>query len=133
MRKSGGFTLIELLIVVVIVAILAAIGLPNYRNYIYRSKRSDGQTSLMNVQMAQEKYRSNNTTYGTMTQIGFASDPMTSVNGYYTYTTSATSATGFTATATAIGAQASDTTCATITVTMAAGNASYTPAACWGK
>jgi type IV pilus assembly protein PilE len=132
-KKTDGFTLIEVMVVVAIVAILAAIALPSYISHVRQGRRSEGISSLLAVELAQEKWRLSNTTYtDTLSNLGVSS---TSENGYYTIgiTSGSATGTGYTATATAQNDQAKDTGCTTLTLTLSSGSTSKTPAACWKK
>src|SRR4029450_13032529 len=62
-NDSRGFTLIELLVVVVIVTILATIAAPGYRQYLFRTNRTEAKRTLLNVAAAQERFYLQNNTY----------------------------------------------------------------------
>ena len=52
--KQKGFTLVEIMIVVGIIAILAAIALPMYNEYVRQAARTAGQNYLSGVAQQQE-------------------------------------------------------------------------------
>lgn len=63
MRQARGFTLLELMIVVVVVAILAAIALPSYTDYITRGKFTEAHGQLADVRVKMEQWFMDNRTY----------------------------------------------------------------------
>jgi len=63
MRHSKGYSLIELLVVVTIVAILAAIALPAYKNYMIRGRIPDATSNLTSKRVQMEQYYQDNRTY----------------------------------------------------------------------
>lgn len=135
-----GFTLIETMIAVVIVAILAALALPSFLDQIRKGRRSDAIAEMGRVQQAQERWRSNNSSFATALtgsgSLGFSS--ATTSGGYYTLSlavpatsasagaiTGATTGNSYSVIATAGGSQANDTSCAVMKVNMDRGNLTY--------
>lgn len=109
--------MIEILVVMAIIAILTAVALPSYQSSIRKSRRSDAFIALSNTQLAQEKWRANNTTYGTLPNLGL---PSTTEKGYYNIAAADITATGYTLTARAPAgsSQTADTECLPLTVTV---------------
>jgi len=62
-RQAMGFTLIELLIVVAIIAILAAIAVPNFLEAQVRAKVTRAKSDMRSLAMAEEAYRTDWDTY----------------------------------------------------------------------
>ena len=134
--RQRGFTLIELMIVVVVVAILAAVAIPNFLDQLRKSRRSDAMRGLSDLQLRQERWRASNATYASSMDVLLGSAAATtsynSGSTYYSFSISGTSATGFTVSATAKGAQVSDTACSPMQLQVASGVVSKLPASgCW--
>ena len=63
MRRQQGFTIIELMIVVVVIAVLSAIALPSYTDYVTRSKFAEAYAHLADLRVKMEQYYLDNKRY----------------------------------------------------------------------
>ncbi|WP_415753534.1 type IV pilin protein [Pseudomonas leptonychotis] len=128
MHRQKGFTLIEMMIVVAIIAVLAAIAIPNYQQYIIKSGRSEGQAKLLEAMQMQERFYSQNQTYtanlgtGGLAYSGVAAnaDAPSEDRRYLIRAAVCDAATAISScvllTATPQGGQASDAVCANLTL-----------------
>lgn len=82
--KARGFTLIEVMITVAIVAILASVALPSYRNYVIRGKIPEATGNLGSKRVKMEQFYQDNRTY-VPAAAGCTTDSTTSK--YFDFTT----------------------------------------------
>jgi len=86
-EEKGFFTLIELLIVVAIIAILAAIAIPNFLEAQVRSKVSRAKADMRTIATALESYLSDNNHYPNHSENGwpyYLTRQLTTPNRYLT-------------------------------------------------
>ena len=107
-RRSAGFTLIETMVTVGIAAVLSSVAYPSLEGQVMRARRSDALVALLQAQLAQERFRANNASYGSLADAGVRP---TSPSGHYQIEVVSSGAAGFELLASAVAGQARDARC----------------------
>ena len=114
--RGRGFTLVELMITVAVVAILAAIAIPTYRQYIIRGNRSAAESVMMDLANREQQFLLANRSYADTTALtanGYSLPSDVGQNYNWAVTAgldASSSAPIFTITFTPINGQSSDVT-----------------------
>lgn len=153
MGGSKGFTLVEVVVTVAIVALLATVAVPSYRNYVLRTNRTVAKSALVDLAARQETYFVNYKRYATsLSALSLSaylskdgSTASTQGSAIYQLSVAAhstscpasgtASATSYTVLATPVGTvQTKDTTCGTLCLTSTGiRKASGSATDCWQR
>jgi len=137
--RSRGFTLIELMITVAVVAILAAVAMPSYNEYILRSHRANARTTLVGAAQWMERAATANGSYPLAASV---TDGIKAVEGRrYTVDVDSTTQQTFTFTATpVVGSPQANDKCGSLTIdqagrktTSVAGPTDTLTLECWSR
>lgn len=117
-ERQRAMTFVELLVVMVIIGIIVAVGVPSYRGYMQRAQRTEAKDALVRLANNQERhYIQFNTYTNDLTSLGFDAAGTTD-EGLYNISVAGADRQGFTATATpsATGPMVGDVECAAFTI-----------------
>ena len=130
-----GITLIELMIAVVIVAIVIAVAVPNFREYSARAQRAEAKAALLRVATNQERvYLQSNTYTRDMSKLGFpGADCNSTDSATYQICVTAADANSFTAVATYQKPDAEASTCRTLQIDGRGVKTSAPSTDCWSR
>jgi type IV pilus assembly protein PilE len=100
MQHKKGFTLVELMTTIAVIAILAAIALPQYNDYVTRSKFAEATGNLADLRVKMEQYYADNRRYNGPVAVPVAGQcgipggnaPTAADARYFTYTCASTNA-----------------------------------------
>jgi type IV pilus assembly protein PilE len=142
MNMQKGFTLLELMITVVVVAILAAIAIPNYQSYMIKTRRAAAAGCLLELSQFMERFYTVNLRYDQTSgdkpvPVALPNTPsQTELGGYYAFALQAVGTRTYSLSATPLGAQLSNDPykCGTLTINQAGVKSAATDAdvgMCW--
>lgn len=101
-KYATGFTLIELMIVVAILGIVAAVAIPQYKQYVVRGNRAAAQAFMMDVANREKQYLLDARSYaidgGTTALAQLSMTPPSTVSNNYSCCTITAAASGTTPT-----------------------------------
>jgi len=139
-RRFAGFSLLELMVVLTIMGLLYAFAMPQYRQYVLRTNRTEAQALLVDTAARQARYYAQNqlyvTTVASLRELQLPhtdGDVVLSAKGLYRLIVEPGDG-GYLLRAEPTGAQQADSACASLLlngagVTGSTGNA--TPQECW--
>ena len=131
--RAGGFTMVECLAVVTVLGVVGVLAYPSLQAYDLRAGRFDAVEALTRVQVAQERHRNAHGLYAGDLRALVGVSPQ-SPQGRYAIRLVLSNPEAYLATAKALGAQAEDPGCATVTLQVKQGFAQIGPnSGCWHR